>query len=119
MCCVDINESRIENLKNGIVPIFEPGLTPLVEKNYAEGRLIFTTDATFGVEFGELQFIAVGTPPDEDGSADLKYVLKVAETIATHMTSNKVIINKSTVPVGTAEKVSTQVQTVLNERGSQ
>jgi UDPglucose 6-dehydrogenase len=119
VCCVDINESRIENLKKGIVPIFEPGLTPLVEKNHAEGRLIFTTDSKFGVEFGELQFIAVGTPPDEDGSADLQYVLKVAETIATHMSSDKVIVNKSTVPVGTAEKVSAQMQTVLNERDSQ
>jgi UDPglucose 6-dehydrogenase len=119
VCCVDINESRIENLKNGIVPIFEPGLTPLVEKNHAEGRLIFTTDAKFGVEFGELQFIAVGTPPDEDGSADLQYVLKVAETIATHMSSDKVIINKSTVPVGTADRVSAQVQSVLDSRDSQ
>jgi UDPglucose 6-dehydrogenase len=119
VCCVDINESRIENLKQGIVPIFEPGLTPLVEKNHAEGRLIFTTDAKFGAEFGELQFIAVGTPPDEDGSADLQYVLKVAETIATYMSSNKVIINKSTVPVGTADRVSAQVQSVLDSRDSQ
>jgi UDPglucose 6-dehydrogenase len=72
VCCVDIDKTRIKNLKKGIVPIFEPGLTPLVEKNHAEGRLIFTTDAKFGVEFGDMQFIAVGTPPDEDGSADLK-----------------------------------------------
>ncbi|MBE0363260.1 UDPglucose 6-dehydrogenase [Pseudoalteromonas ulvae UL12] len=118
VCCVDIDETRIENLKKGIIPIYEPGLTPLVEKNFAEGRLTFTTDAEFGVNFGDLQFIAVGTPPDEDGSADLKYVLKVAETIATHMNSPKVIIDKSTVPVGTADKVRAQVQSVLDERGS-
>lgn len=118
VCCVDINEIRIENLKKGIIPIYEPGLTPLVEKNFAEGRLTFTTDAQFGVEFGELQFIAVGTPPDEDGSADLQYVLKVAETIATYMTSPKVIIDKSTVPVGTADKVRAKAQQVLDSRGS-
>ncbi|MBH0055745.1 UDP-glucose/GDP-mannose dehydrogenase family protein [Pseudoalteromonas sp. SWXJZ94C] len=118
VCCVDIDETRINNLKKGIIPIYEPGLTPLVEKNYADGRLIFTTDAKFGVEFGDLQFIAVGTPPDEDGSADLKYVLKVAETVATHMTTPKVIIDKSTVPVGTADKVRAKIQSVLNERKS-
>lgn len=118
VCCVDIDETRIENLKKGIIPIYEPGLTPLVEKNFAEGRLIFTTDAQFGVEFGELQFIAVGTPPDEDGSADLKYVLKVAETIATHMQKPKVIIDKSTVPVGTADKVKATIQAVLDSRKS-
>lgn len=118
VCCVDINETRIENLKKGIIPIYEPGLTPLVEKNFAEGRLTFTTDAQFGVEFGDLQFIAVGTPPDEDGSADLQYVLKVAETIATYMTSPKVIIDKSTVPVGTADKVRAKAQQVLDGRGS-
>jgi UDPglucose 6-dehydrogenase len=118
VCCVDIDEARINNLKNGVIPIYEPGLTPLVEKNYADGRLIFTTDAQFGVEFGDLQFIAVGTPPDEDGSADLKYVLKVAETIALYMTAPKVIIDKSTVPVGTADKVKAKIQSVLNERRS-
>lgn len=119
VCCVDIDQARIDKLKAGIIPIFEPGLTPLVKKNYAEGRLIFTTDAKAGVEFGDLQFIAVGTPPDEDGSADLKYVLKVAETIATHMTSEKVIINKSTVPVGTADKVSKHVLTTLTKLNKQ
>ncbi|TMP52361.1 UDP-glucose/GDP-mannose dehydrogenase family protein [Pseudoalteromonas sp. S1612] len=118
VCCVDIDEARIENLKKGIIPIYEPGLTPLVEKNFAEGRLTFTTDAQFGVEFGELQFIAVGTPPDEDGSADLKYVLKVAETIATYMESPKLIIDKSTVPVGTADKVKATIQSVLDSRKS-
>ncbi|ODS14035.1 UDP-glucose dehydrogenase family protein [Pseudoalteromonas tetraodonis] len=118
VCCVDIDETRIENLKKGIIPIYEPGLTPLVEKNFTEGRLTFTTDAQFGVEFGELQFIAVGTPPDEDGSADLKYVLKVAETIATYMQKPKVIIDKSTVPVGTADKVKATVQSILDSRKS-
>ena len=118
VCCVDIDETRIENLKEGIIPIYEPGLTPLVEKNFAQGRLTFTTDAQFGVEFGELQFIAVGTPPDEDGSADLKYVLKVAETIATYMKSPKLIIDKSTVPVGTADKVKATIQSVLDSRKS-
>lgn len=117
VCCVDVDSAKIENLKNGIIPIYEPGLTPIVQDNFASGRLHFTTDAEFGVDFGELQFIAVGTPPDEDGSADLKYVLKVAETIATYMTSNKVIINKSTVPVGTADKVSAKITSVLNELG--
>ncbi|MCQ8876505.1 UDP-glucose/GDP-mannose dehydrogenase family protein [Pseudoalteromonas shioyasakiensis] len=118
VCCVDIDEKRIEDLKNGIIPIYEPGLTPLVQKNYQEGRLSFTTDSKFGVEFGDLQFIAVGTPADEDGSADLKYVLQVAETIATHMTRSKVIVDKSTVPVGTAEKVKIKVQKVLDGRQS-
>ncbi|MGZ9898565.1 UDP-glucose dehydrogenase family protein [Shewanella gaetbuli] len=117
VCCVDIDNEKIENLKKGIIPIYEPGLTALVEKNYAEGRLIFTTDPKYGVDFAELQFIAVGTPPDEDGSADLKYVLSVAETIATHMQSNKIIIDKSTVPVGTADKVREKVDSMLESRG--
>ncbi|MBL0710393.1 MAG: UDP-glucose/GDP-mannose dehydrogenase family protein [Colwellia sp.] len=119
ICCVDIDQTKIDNLKQGIVPIYEPGLTPLVASNYAEGRLHFTTDAEFGANFGEIQFIAVGTPPDEDGSADLKYVLKVAETIATHMTSSKVIIDKSTVPVGTADKVKAQISSVLKTQGKE
>jgi UDPglucose 6-dehydrogenase len=115
--CVDINEQIIDDLKNGIVPIYEPGLTPLVETNYKEGRLAFTTDAVKAVNHGELQFIAVGTPPDEDGSADLKYVLAVAETIGTHMTSSKIVVDKSTVPVGTADKVKERIAKVLAERG--
>jgi UDPglucose 6-dehydrogenase len=118
VCCVDVDALKIENLKNGIIPIYEPGLTPIVEDNYAAGRLHFTTDAEFGVNFGDLQFIAVGTPPDEDGSADLKYVLKVAETIATYMTAQKIIINKSTVPVGTADKVKEKVDHILATRFS-
>lgn len=115
--CVDIDESRVEDLKKGIIPIYEPGLTPLVADNFKAGRLEFTTDAKAGVEHGEIQFIAVGTPPDEDGSADLKYVLAVAETIATYMNGDKVIVDKSTVPVGTADKVKDKVSEVLKQRG--
>ncbi|RVT46907.1 UDP-glucose/GDP-mannose dehydrogenase family protein [Rheinheimera sediminis] len=114
--CVDINAERVEKLNQGIIPIYEPGLTPLVTNNFQAGRLRFTTDAAFGVEHGLIQFIAVGTPPDEDGSADLQYVLAVAKTIATHMNSPKVVIDKSTVPVGTADKVKQQISTVLTER---
>ncbi len=114
--CVDIDENKIENLKKGLIPIYEPGLTPLVEETYQNGLLNFTTDAKKGVEHGKIQFIAVGTPPDEDGSADLKYVLAVAETIATYMNDEKIIIDKSTVPVGTADKVSAKIADVLNNR---
>lgn len=115
--CVDVDEQRVEDLKNGIIPIYEPGLTPIIEQNYREERLYFTTDAEFGVKNSELQFIAVGTPPDEDGSADLKYVLEVAETIATHMDAPKIIVDKSTVPVGTADEVKAMVSEVLKQRG--
>ncbi|QJR81753.1 UDP-glucose/GDP-mannose dehydrogenase family protein [Alteromonas pelagimontana] len=111
--CIDVDQNKVDNLKNGVIPIYEPGLTPLVTSNYEGGRLSFTTDAQKGVEHGELIFIAVGTPPDEDGSADLKYVLAVAKTIAEHMTSHKIIINKSTVPVGTADKVKAKVNETL------
>ena len=115
--CVDVNAERVENLKNGIIPIYEPGLTPLVERNYEAGRLQFTTDAEFGVKHGKIQFIAVGTPPDEDGSADLQYVLAVAKTIATYMESPKIVVDKSTVPVGTADKVAECIAAVLKTRG--
>ncbi|HEY1845015.1 MAG TPA: UDP-glucose/GDP-mannose dehydrogenase family protein [Buttiauxella sp.] len=115
--CIDVDAKKVENLKNGIIPIFEPGLTPLVKKNYEEGRLQFSTDAEMGVHHGEMQFIAVGTPPDEDGSADLKYVTAVARTIAQHMTSHKVVLDKSTVPVGTAEKVRSVMAQTLKDRG--
>jgi len=115
--CVDVNAERVESLKKGIIPIYEPGLTPLVQRNYEAGRLQFTTDAAHGVKHGRIQFIAVGTPPDEDGSADLQYVLAVAKTIATYMESPKIIVDKSTVPVGTADKVSACVAAVLAERG--
>jgi len=116
VCCVDVDQAKIESLKQGNIPIFEPGLTPLVTANYEAGRIHFTTDAAEGVAFGEVQFIAVGTPPDEDGSADLKYVLTVAKTIATYAECDKIIIDKSTVPVGTADKVAAQVAEVLQTR---
>ncbi|WP_428241008.1 UDP-glucose dehydrogenase family protein [Gynuella sp.] len=116
VCCVDVDPTKIEKLKNGVIPIYEPGLETLVKENFESGRLRFTTSAEEGVSHGEIQFIAVGTPPDEDGSADLKYVLAVAETIATHMDAYKVVVDKSTVPVGTADKVSQKITQVLKER---
>ena len=116
--CVDVDASKVEGLKAGRVPIYEPGLEDLVKKNHAAGRLNFTTDADQAVAHARIQFIAVGTPPDEDGSADMKYVMAVAATIAGKMTEPKVIIDKSTVPVGTADKVRARVAEVLAERGS-
>ncbi|SHE29200.1 UDPglucose 6-dehydrogenase [Modicisalibacter ilicicola DSM 19980] len=115
--CVDVDEDKVARLNAGEVPIYEPGLEPMIRTNMDAGRLRFTTDAEMAVNFGLLQFIAVGTPPDEDGSADLKYVLKVAETIATHMQDYKIVIDKSTVPVGTADKVSAAIDKVLKQRG--
>lgn len=115
--CVDIDQNRVDNLEKGIIPIYEPGLTPLVTSNFESGRLKFTTDAAKGVKHGEVIFIAVGTPPDEDGSADLKYVLAVAKTIAEFMDSPQIIVNKSTVPVGTADKVSAKVSETLSALG--
>jgi UDPglucose 6-dehydrogenase len=100
-----------------VLPIWEPGLEAMVERNVAEGRLHFTTDVARAVAHAEIQLIAVGTPPDEDGSADLQYVLAVAESIARHMDGYRVIVNKSTVPVGTAEKVQAKIAAVLVERG--
>ena len=114
--CMDIDPVKIENLKAGIMPIWEPGLAALVERNVKEGRLNFTTDAAQAVEHGQMQFIAVGTPADEDGSADMQYVLEVAESIATHMSGYRVIVNKSTVPVGTASLVQTRVANILAAR---
>ncbi len=116
--CVDVDEAKVEGLKAGRVPIYEPGLEDLVKKNHAAGRLNFTTDADQAVAHGRIQFIAVGTPPDEDGSADMKYVMAVATTIAEKMTEPKVIIDKSTVPVGTADKVRARVAEALAARGS-
>jgi UDPglucose 6-dehydrogenase len=115
--CIDVDAKKVENLKNGLIPIFEPGLTPLVQRNYEAGRLLFSTNAAEGVAHATVQFIAVGTPPDEDGSADLKYVTAVARTIAEHMTEPKVVIDKSTVPVGTADKVRAVMSEKLKERG--
>ncbi len=114
--CVDVDKTKVELLKKGIIPIYEPGLTPLVQETYKNGQLKFTTNAQEGINHGQVQFIAVGTPPDEDGSADLKYVLSVAKTIATYMNEPKIIINKSTVPVGTADKVKTKIAEVLAQR---
>ena len=115
--CIDVDADKVERLKLGQIPIFEPGLESLVKENHAAGRLSFTTDAAEGVKHGEVQFIAVGTPPDEDGSADLKYVLSVASTIAEHMESHQVVIDKSTVPVGTADKVKARITEVITQRG--
>ena len=115
--CIDVDQNKVDRLKEGHIPIFEPGLTPLVMSNYEAGRVDFSTDAALGVEHGEVIFIAVGTPPDEDGSADLKYVLAVANTIATHMQSHKIVINKSTVPVGTADKVKAKIDSALSDAG--
>ncbi len=115
--CVDVDAAKVEGLKAGRIPIYEPGLEDIVKKNHAEGRLNFTTDAAEAVAHGRIQFIAVGTPPDEDGSADLKYVLAVAQTIAEHMAEPKVVVTKSTVPVGTADKVRARIVATLAARG--
>jgi UDPglucose 6-dehydrogenase len=116
--CVDVDQGKIERLKVGDIPIHEPGLDVVVKRNFKAGRLIFTTDAKEAVDHGQFQLIAVGTPPDEDGSADLRSVLAVARTIGEHMTEYKVVITKSTVPVGTADKVQKAVSAALAERGS-
>ena len=116
VCCVDVDEKKVESLKNGLVPIFEPGLADLVLTNYRKNRLDFTTDAQKGVDHAELQFIAVGTPPDEDGSADLQYVLSVAGKIAELMDCSKIVIDKSTVPVGTADKIRVHMGNILKNR---
>ena len=114
--CVDVDERKIALLTRGEVPIHEPGLDALVKRGAAAGRLRFTTDAREGVEHGLFQLIAVGTPPDEDGSADLRHVLTVARTIGEHMKEYKVVVTKSTVPVGTADKVRTAVRESLSGR---
>jgi UDPglucose 6-dehydrogenase len=115
--CVDIDEEKVEALKNGIVPIYEPGLSELIEQNTAAGRLHFTTDAKEAVDHGRFIFIAVGTPPNEDGSSDLKYVESVATTIGKHLSKPAIIANKSTVPVGTADRVREIITAQLKERG--
>src|SRR3984957_9424805 len=116
--CVDVDDRKIEMLKRGEVPIHEPGLDAMVKRNIDAGRLKFTTDAKEGVDHGQFQLIAVGTPPDEDGSADLRYVLAVARSIGEHMTEYKVVITKSTVPVGTADKVRQAVEASLGLRNT-
>jgi UDPglucose 6-dehydrogenase len=117
--CVDVDARKIDLLNNGQVPIFEPGLEAMLHENVAKNRLSFTTDIDAGVKHGLFQFIAVGTPPDEDGSADLQYVLAVAKSIGEHMDEYKIIVDKSTVPVGTADKVRDTISTTLRERGAE
>ena len=114
--CMDVDQNKIDQLNNGQIPIYEPGLESIVTHNAGAGRLAFTTDAAQAVEHGVLQFIAVGTPPDEDGSADLQYVTAVARTIGQHMNDYKVIVDKSTVPVGTADKVRDAARAELDRR---
>ena len=116
--CVDVDAAKTERLKQGEVPIHEPGLAELIHKNFAAGRMHFTTDAAEGVAHGVFQIIAVGTPPGEDGSADLRYVLAVAKTIGDHMSDYRVVMTKSTVPVGTADKARAAVQAALAARGA-
>ena len=116
--CVDVDAAKVEGLNKGIVPIYEPGLTPMVKANHAAGRLRFTTDAAAGITHGDVLFIAVGTPPDEDGSADLQYMREVARTIGRHIERPVVVVDKSTVPVGTADKVRATINAELAARGA-
>jgi UDPglucose 6-dehydrogenase len=116
--CFDVDERKIGMLKNGEIPIYEPGLKEIVRANAASGRLAFTTDAKESALFAKVQMIAVGTPPGEDGSADLQYVLAAARSIATHMDSTRVVVDKSTVPVGTADKVRDEIAATLKKRGA-
>ncbi|MDH3379691.1 MAG: UDP-glucose 6-dehydrogenase, partial [Gammaproteobacteria bacterium] len=117
--CVDIDADKIQQLLDGQIPIHEPGLAEIVSRNAAAGRLNFTTDIDVGVQHGILQIIAVGTPPGEDGSADLQHVLAVAESVGQRIDEYKVIVDKSTVPVGTAEKVQAEIAKALAERGTE
>jgi UDPglucose 6-dehydrogenase len=115
--CLDVDQTKIRLLNAGGTPIHEPGLEEIIQRNVEEGRLVFSSDAAASVAFADLQFIAVGTPPDEDGSADLQYVLAAARAIGRYMDGFKVIVDKSTVPVGTAEKVSAAIREELAKRG--
>lgn len=114
--CVDIDHEKIAKLEQGIIPIYETGLERLIKENHDEGRLVFTTDIQTAVNYAKVQFIAVGTPPDQDGSADLQYVLSVANSIGQFMQDEKIIVDKSTVPVGTADKVVATVAEQLKQR---
>ena len=116
--CLDVDPKKIETLKSGGIPIYEPGLEDLVKRNVADGRLFFTTDVAESVAFGQIQFIAVGTPPDEDGSADLQYVVAAARNIGRYMQEYKLVVDKSTVPVGTADKVRAALAEELEKRGA-
>ncbi len=115
--CVDIDHAKIDGLRRGVVPIFEPGLEDMVKENQAAGRLHFSTDPAEGIAHGDVLFIAVGTPPDEDGSADLRYVIEVARTIGRHLKRPAVIVDKSTVPVGTGDRVRDAIAAELAARG--
>lgn len=115
--CLDVDQRKIDILRSGGIPIYEPGLEDMVKRNVSAGRLSFTTDVEESVHFGDIQFIAVGTPPDEDGSADLQYVVAAARNIARHMTGFKLVVDKSTVPVGTADKVKAAIREELERRG--
>jgi len=115
--CLDVDPAKIKIIEDGGIPIFEPGLQEMVQRNVAAGRLHFTTDIEKATQFGTIQFIAVGTPPDEDGSADMKYVTAAARNIGKYMTDYKVIVDKSTVPVGTADAVHAAVSEELKTRG--
>jgi len=115
--CVDIDQRKIDGLEAGVVPIYEPGLEPMVKANQAAGRLKFTTDAAAAIAAAEIVFLAVGTPPDEDGSADLQYVLAVARTIGRHLQAPAIVVDKSTVPVGTADRVRETIAGELAARG--
>ena len=115
--CLDVDPKKIDILKQGGIPIYEPGLQDMVQRNVAAGRLSFTTDVEAAVHFGHIQFIAVGTPPDEDGSADLQYVVAAARNIGRFMNEYKLVVDKSTVPVGTADKVKAALQEELDKRG--
>ncbi len=116
--CVDVDAAKIDGLDNGVIPIYEPGLEPMVKANHAAGRLRFTTDAPAAISGADVVFIAVGTPPDEDGSADLQYVLSVARTIGQNIAASTVVVDKSTVPVGTADKVRAAIAAELTKRGA-
>jgi UDPglucose 6-dehydrogenase len=117
ICCVDTNTQKIADLQQGLITIYEPGLQQLVQSNMAAGRLVFTTSAEEGVAFSDVLIIAVGTPADEEGGADLQYVYQVADAIAEHMRVAKIVVNKSTVPVGTAASVASRIAEKLAERG--
>jgi len=114
---VDVNEARVAALKRGAIPIYEPGLTAIIQRCVQSGQLDFTTDTATAVAHGQLQFVAVGTPPKADGSADLQYVLEVARTVGRHMDDYRLVVDKSTVPVGTVDQVSTAIADELKQRG--
>lgn len=116
--CVDVDAAKVQRLLKGEIPIFEPGLESIVINSVKEGRLHFTTDAKDAIEFAEIIFIAVGTPPDEDGAADLRYVLQVAASVGEHINDYRLVINKSTVPVGSADRVKAKITEVLQNRGA-